>query len=63
MKSKRDIEVLSSTIGRLQIQLRKDKVRFQNGYCPYKDFPDIVIKEAKDASIDFLILTANFEND
>ncbi len=63
MKSKGDNEVLASTIGRLKIQLRKDKVRFQTGYCPYKDFPDIVLKEAKDAGIDLLILTANFEND
>ena len=63
MKSKGDIEVLASTIVRLKIQLRKDKVRFQTGYCPYKEFPDIVLKEAKDAGIDLLILTANFEND
>ncbi len=63
MKSQGDIEVLTLIIGRLKIQLRKDKVRFQTGYCPYKDFPDIVLKEAKDAGIDLLILTANFEND
>ena len=63
MKNQGDIKELTLIIDRLKIQLRKDKVKFQTGYCPFKDFPDIVINTAKEAGIDLLVLTANFEND
>jgi hypothetical protein len=63
MKSQGDIEVLTLIIKRLKIQLRKVKVRYQASYCPYIDFSDIVLKTAKEAGIDLLVLTGNFEND
>ncbi len=63
MENQGDIKELTLIIDRLKIQLRNDNVKFQTGYCPFKDFPDIVIKTAKEAGIDLLVLTANFEND
>jgi nucleotide-binding universal stress UspA family protein len=63
MKNHEDIKELTLIIDRLKMQLRNDNVKFQTGYCPFKDFPDIVINTAKEAGIDLLVLTANFEND
>jgi hypothetical protein len=63
MKNNEDIKELTLIMDRLKIQLRNDSVKFQTGYCPFKDFPDIVINMTKEAGIDLLVLTANFEND
>ncbi len=63
MKNPEDIKELTLIIDKLKIQLHNDNVKFQTGYCPFEDFPTIVIKTAKEAGIDLLVLTANFEND
>ena len=63
MKNPEDIKELTLIIDKLKIQLHNDNVKSQTGYCPFEDFPTIVIKTAKEAGIDLLVLTANFEND
>ncbi len=58
-----DIRELNRIIEELKIQLQNDNVKFQTGYCPFDEFSSIVITTAKEAGIDLLVLTANFESD
>mgnify|MGYP003737374193 CR=1 FL=1 len=54
-------EELDQLVYKLKVQLQNDRIRYQTSYCKGDDFPDEVIKKAKELGIDLIILTANID--
>lgn len=63
MKDISDTKDLMSIVEILKNQLNNDHIKFQTSYCPGDNYPEEVIRAAREMEIDLIILTANIDPD